>query len=204
MSSMLKYREWLRSTDSTEAEVPYEEWLAGTYINDPSTQRQHLISSVVSGDASRSGRGAQALMEVMASAEEDLRAVKVSMARNRAGRVARMQAFLDMTEERLMTKVNLGEASMPELLATARHLRSSLREDIGLIDSVIQSGERGSLDGSQFNVNIGDHVVNLHMGSDAAQETLKNRDSRDRVRTVLDGLISVVKNGRIPEPEPST
>lgn len=102
-----------------------------------------------------------------------------------------------------MTKINLGEASVPELLATARHLRTSIRDDVGLIDSVIASGERGSLDGSQFNLNFGDHVVNLRLGSDAAQETLKSRDSRDRVRTVLDGLISVVKNGRTPEPEPS-
>jgi len=203
MSSMLKYREWLRSTDSTESEVPYEEWLAGTYINDQATQKQHLVASIVSGEAPRVGRGAQALMEIMTSAEEDLRAVKVSIARNRSTRVARMQAFLDMTEERLMTKINLGEASVPELLATARHLRTSIRDDVGLIDSVIASGERGSLDGSQFNLNFGDHVVNLRLGSDAAQETLKSRDSRDRVRTVLDGLISVVKNGRTPEPEPS-
>ena len=196
--SFIRYRNWLMENDTRESDVSYEEWLAGTYPNDTPLQRQHVVSAVVSGEMSRQGRPGTVMTDVVVNSEDDLRAALAAMARSRISRVADSMGFMDQVEKKLMTKINVEEASTDQLLSVARHLRSSIKDDMSYVLGAINSNQKSGLEGAQFNVNIGDNIL-------IGDSPVKGRDVRDRVRSVVDGFLKVVaKNDIIIDSSPGS
>jgi hypothetical protein len=173
--------------------MSYEEWLKASNGNDEGAVRQNLVAAVVSGDIPNQGRNAEVIQQTVHNSTDDLQAGMAALARSRMTRIADTMTFVDHVERQLMSRVNLGEASLDQLLGCARFLRTSVRDDVNLVQNTISlaNSKSAGLNGSQFNFNIGDQILNL--GDEAAKSALNNRDSRDRSRTVLDSLISAAR-----------
>lgn len=194
--SYVRYRNWLMESDTRDTEVSYEEWLAGTFPNDTALQRQYMVAAMVSGEMPRHGRPGQMFNELALNADDDLKVGLAAMARSKMSRVTTLMGFADMVEAKLMQRVSINEASNDQLLAMARYLRGSVKDDVGMVMNAIEATQKKSgLEGAQFNVSMGDSIT---IGDSA----MKGRDTRDRIRTVLDGMLKVVaKNAATPQPE---
>lgn len=191
-----KYLNWLMETDTRATEVSYEEWLAGSYPNDIALQRQFMVTSVVSGEQDRQGRPGAVMNETVMHSEDDLRAGIAAIARTRMARVASLMSYADKVEARLMSRINIEDASLDQLLSTARYLRGCAKDDMSIILGALNANQKSGLEGAQFNVNITDNIL-------VGDSTVKGRDTRDKVRTVLDGFLKVVsKNASSNESGP--
>jgi ribosomal 50S subunit-associated protein YjgA (DUF615 family) len=134
----------------------------------------------------------------MTDADTDLAAGLTALARTRLSRIANTMAFVDAVESRLMRRINIEEASIDQLLAAGRLLRTSLKDDVNLVSEVLQAREEKPVEPRNFTMNVSQTV--LAIGDQAAKMTLGSRDSRDRTRTVLDGFLKVVQKNDPTEP----
>lgn len=194
-----QYLAWLQEHDENQDRVPFKEWLAATFPNDAALQNQLVVAEMVGGNLSKA-RAAQTLSDVTADADTDLQAGLTAIARTRLSRIANTMAFVDRVEDRLMRRINVEEASIDQLLAAGRLLRTSLKDDLTLVEGVVKSRQESKPEAPKsFSVSFTENVVNL--GDQATRMTLQSRDSRDRARAVLEGMIRTVqKNGNPAEP----
>lgn len=184
-----KYRRWLLEHDTSPDQVSYDEWLAGEYVNDIATQRLHKTAATVSGDTPRD----EAILKTVTDdADTDLKAALAALARSRMSRIANVVSYTDAVEQLLMERVNIGEASIDQLLATARYLRGASKDDITLLLNVVETAnQQKGLDGAQFN------QFNVTLTQQVQGTTLETRDGRDRTRSVLEGFIQAL--GKKPD-----
>ena len=192
-----QYLNWLHENDEREERVPFKEWLAATFPDDVALQNQLVVAEAVGGNVSKV-RAAQVLSDVTVDADTDLQAGLTALARTRLSRIANTMEFVDRVESRLMRRINVEEASIDQLLAAGRLLRSSLKDAVTLVAEVLKSRQENKPEvPKSFTVSFTEQVVNL--GDDATRLALGNRDSRDRARMVLDSMIKAVrKNGDQP------
>lgn len=186
--SYARYKEWLVKYDTSVTEISYEEWLAHEHRDNAGLQRLHSASAVVAGDLPKSSRSGQILQETVEGSDDDLRATLAALARSKMSRIANLVGFVDTVEEKLMRRIQVDDpnVSMDQLLSAARYLRRSAQDDIHTVVEVLETSKsKSGLEGAQFN----QFNFNVDAGSHKA---LENRDSRDRTRSVLDGLIQAV------------
>lgn len=188
-----RYRTWLVEQSMTEDQMPFKEWLAGTYPGDVALQNQLVVAEMVAGNLSR-GRAASTLADVSGDADADLAAGLTALARTRMSRIANTMEFVDRVEDRLMRRINVEEASIDQLLAAGRLLRTSMKDDLTLVAEVVKARQEKPMEPRSFTVNFTENIQNI--GDQAVKMTLSSRDSRDRTRSVLEGMIKAVqKNG---------
>jgi hypothetical protein len=192
-----RYRAWLLEHGETEEHVPYDAWLAGTFPGDAALRNQLVVAEVVGGNLTKE-QASRSLARVGESADEDLAAGLTALARTRLSRIANTMEFVDRVENRLMQRINIEEASIDQLLAAGRLLRTSLKDDTTLVSDVLRARKEKPQEPSSFRLNFTQNVVNL--GDQAAQMTLQSRDSRDRTRSVLDSMIRTVQKNGNSEP----
>lgn len=200
-----RYRQWCVQYNTND--VSYDEWVAGEAVNNRAKQRQIMVTDIVAGDVAKVGEPLRAFQEVIASGDEDLRVFLVSIARSRSRRINTMLEYLDRVEDRLMRNVDVDLATMDQLLSTYRLLTAATKEMITLVNTAITSTEARKADfgGSTFNVSLdlGDKIL-----GDSAANLLKDRDSRDRVRTAVGAFVKVLENvgvsNTVPNDRPAT
>lgn len=186
-----KYKTWLLEQGMTEEQMPFRAWLEATYPGDASLHRQMVVAEVVGGNLSKDTQR-RTLDEVTGSADEDLAAGLTALARTRLTRMSNTMEFVDRVEEKLMRKINIEEASVDQLLSAGRLLRNSLKDDVSLVADVVRAREKKRDETpASLTVNYTEKIMNV--GDKAVAMTLKNRDSRDRARSVLDSMIKAVE-----------
>lgn len=185
-SQYVRYRNWLIETDTRESQVSFEEWLAGTFPDDVAQQKQHIVAAVVSGEIPKAGFAGNVLNEAVLNAGDDLKAALAAMARTRIGRINRTILMADRVESLLMERIDLQTASMDQLLMFAQYLRRSAGDDMKLVMHATDSPSKSGLEGAQFNVNIGDQIL-------VGDSPMRGRDTRDRVRAVVDQFLRVIE-----------
>lgn len=193
-----RYRAYLVEQGMTEDQMPFKQYLEATYPGDVALQNQLVVAEMVGGNVPRAV-ARPVLSDVTADADSDLAAGLTAIARTRLSRIADTMNFVDLVEARLMRRINIEEASIDQLLAAGRLLRTSLKDDISLVAEVVRARDEKPIEPRSFNVNITEQVVNI--GDAASKMALASRDSRDRSRTLLESMLKVVKkHGEPAEP----
>jgi len=190
-----QYETWLMEQNETQATRSFREYLEATYPGEVAFHNQMIIAEMVAGNVSRAS-AAQALASVTAEADTDLGAGLTALARSRVSRIANTMRFIDQVEGRLMRRINIEEASIDQLLAAGRLLRTSAADDTKLVAEVLRAREEKPTVPASFTVNFNENIQNI--GNDAARLTMQSRDSRDRARTVLDSFIKTVQKSVDP------
>lgn len=191
MANWQEYQAWCKANRVTD--VTFDEYLGAEEV-DTSRRRAALVAASVDGNLERTGTAADALRNVLNNADEDLRTFLVATARSRVSRVLKLMSYADAVEDRIMTEVTIGGASMDQLIGTYRLLSYSVKETLAFLQATIVN-QKNAGEGDKFSMtfDFGDKVIT----QEAAQGFLESRDRRDKVRNVMDAVMKVVSGDTI-------
>ena len=199
MTNYQQYLSWLQDHNETRDRVPFKDWLSATYPNQDSDNNALVVGEVVGGNLPKS-QATSLLEQVGANADLDLRLGLTALARSRMSRIANIMNFVDRVEDQLVTRVQVEAASIDQLLGVGRLLRNSLKDDLNLVGEVVNIQRGRGEPTKNFNLSVTEQIVNV---GDSARKTLESRDSRDRSRTVLEGMLKVIQKHESEPSEPA-
>lgn len=173
MSQYRTYRKWLVENDTRESELTFADWVTASFPHDRALQYQYLTEAPDSGEIRATG-DSDFLNEAVLKAEHgDLQAASAALDKARMRRIARLMAHRERLETLLLERIDLKTCSPGHLLKV---VHCAISDESKLLEE-LRSAKKISQEGTKFNADFGDQI-------------LGNPDRRDRIRSVLDGLLN--------------